>query len=142
MKIMIYVVLSAFLAGCVAEGQFVNPNSSNNCQGKGSVDAKIAYGDAFIDVSPKVNVKQDGEIVLKLFPEKKPGSGTDYENVEIELVGKTPADSWLNKKVKATDTDKNRFSICVKKQQPGAYDYKVIVPGVGVLDPRVIVIQD
>lgn len=132
--------LTVMLGGCVTEGEFFNENSANDCDGTGRADITVSYGDSLLDVTPKVKVKWDGEIIVKLKPEKNAKSGINYETLEIELVGEENKDKWLDLKVKASDFKKGTNPhICVKNQALGNYKYLVKVPGVGSLDPRAVV---
>ncbi len=110
-----------------------------DCEDANGVDVQIHYGDSSIKVSHKIHVKQDEAIIMKLHPQMRAPSGTDYKNLEIEIRGEKLKDKWLNKKVKSTD-DRKKLRICVKEDQAaGEYKYIVIVPKVGEIDPRVVV---
>lgn len=139
-KLVSMLTLTVLIGACTAEGEFTRENSANKCDGTGQADITVSYGDSLLDVTPKVKVKQDGEIIVKLKPEKNAKSGINYETLEIELVGEKDKDKWLNLKVKASDFKKGTNPhICVKKQALGDYKYLVKVPGVGTLDPRAVV---
>ena len=138
MQKLILAIFSMFLACSLAQAEKSEPQ----CDARGKVSAKIVYGDSWIEVDPKVEVRRDQCIVLKLFPQKNSDSGIDYSEKEIRLVGKTDTDQWLNKTVKAADTDHKRFQIEVPEDQEfGTYTYQLIVEDVGRLDPRVEVLD-
>ena len=80
---------------------------------------------------------KDVTIVLKLKAETNAVSGTNYQDLEIELIGKKQKDKWLNRKLKASDANSKKAVICVDGQALGEYEYDVVVPGVGKIDPRV-----
>ncbi len=107
------------------------------CPGSNGKDVTIKYGDSYVTVTHKVSVKQDEKIVLKLKPEMNAVSGTNYQDLEIELVGKKQKDKWLDRKLRASDANSKKAVICVDGQDLGEYEYDVIVPGVGKIDPRV-----
>ncbi len=136
MKKMILIIAAASLCACAQPGKFVYKDRPNNCDGKGKVDLFIKYGDSKIDVTPKIEVGQTGEITVMLKPDK------GYENTPVTVEGKTPNDSWLNKAGMTHGDGKKQLLICVKPNQaPGEYKYNVIVEGVGSIDPRAIVIK-
>jgi len=138
-KMLTLIIASLSLSACVAEGQFVSAKKDNRCDGKGQADLRISYGDSLLDVTPKVNVKQDGEIIVKLKPEK------GYESIMVTLHGKNDdnTDDWLDMTVKASDfkPGENPY-ICVHEQPLGTYEYYVEVETVGKLDPRIKVLPN
>jgi len=101
-------------------------------------DVTIIYGDAHINVTYKLRVKQDEVINLRLQPEKNPKSGTDFESLDIDLIGEGENAKWLNRTLNANSSAEQK-AIPVHDQEPGEYKYTVRVPGVGVIDPRVTV---
>ncbi len=125
------------LAGCA---QFPEVADIKECPGAGGNDVKIDYGDSKIDVTHKVRPRQDEKVVFKLNPDNQSDEDVDYDELEIMIVGKTPDSKWLNRKFKASDTNNNKFVVCVDGRNTGTYYYMVIVPGVGTIDPRVDVI--
>jgi len=130
------IAISASLCACVTPGQFYSTNSANQCDGKGKVDLDVRYGDSKIDVTPKIDVGQGGEIIVRLKADK------GYENTKVTFKGKTDGDDWLNKEMTAGN-GKKQIWICVKPNQaPGEYRFNVIVDSVGTIDPRAIVIKD
>lgn len=140
-KIPIIIATTILLGGCSTPGKFVGQNTDNDCDGKGRVFIDIGYGDAYIYVTPKSKVKPKGEIVYKLKPDKNALSGVDYKEKTIEIDGKTSSDDWLNASPKYGD-GKKKFFICVDQNQPaGSYNFEVVVPGVGTIDPRVDVYE-
>ena len=136
MKKTILILSTAAMVACAPPGKFVNTNSANNCNGKGQVDLFVKYGDSKIDVTPKIDVGQGGEIIVKLKADK------GFENTKVTFDGKTANDNWLDK-VMTAGNGKKQIWICVDPNQaPGEYKYNVIVEGVGQIDPRAIVIKD
>lgn len=136
MKKTILLIASLSLAACVTPGQYYAGNKENNCDGKGKVDLDVKYGDSKIVVTPKVDISQGGEIIVRLKPDK------GHENTKVIFDGKTAADNWLDKEMTYGD-GKKQILICVKQEQaPGEYEYNVEIAGVGEIDPRVIVIKD
>lgn len=130
------------LGGCAQYGKFVAQNTINKCNGKGRASVKVEYGDSYIVVTPKTNVKPGGEFIYDFKPERNPGSGTDYTQVDVVIEGKGPDDQWLNKTAKFGN-GKTPIFICVDASQAeGTYEFFVRVPGVGKIDPRAIVIKD
>lgn len=129
-------IILLLLAGMAISGCAPLVPQIKECPGANGKDVTIRYGDSRIEVTYKVNVKQDEKVVLKLQPENNAASGTDYDEVEIELKGKTANDNWINRKLKSTDGP-NKHIICVDGQDVGLYEYAVIVPGVGTIDPRI-----
>jgi len=108
------------------------------CEGSNGQDVTIKYGDSYIDVTYKVSVKQDEKIVLKLHPQNNAESGTDYNSLDIHLIGETSKDQWLNRTLNANEGGAKKV-ICVDDEDTGDYKYIVEVPGVGRIDPRVVV---
>ena len=135
MKRIVVIAISASLCACVTPGQFYSTNSANQCNGKGKVDLDVRYGDSKIIVTPKIDVGQGGEIIVRLKADK------GYENTKVTFDGKTADDDWLNKEMTFGDR-KRQIWICVKPNQtPGEYRFNVEVDGVGTIDPRAIVIR-
>jgi hypothetical protein len=89
-------------------------------------------------VTYKVRVKQDEKIVLKLQPQNNAESGTNYNSLDIRLIGEASKDRWLNRTLNANDGSAKKV-ICVDDEDTGEYKYIVEVPGVGRIDPRVVV---
>jgi len=136
MKKIIVIAISASLCACVTPGQFYSTNSTNQCNGKGKVDLDVRYGDSKIDITPKIDVGQGGEIIVRLKADK------GYENTKVTFHGKAANDDWLNKEMTAGN-GKKQIWICVDPNQaPGEYRFNVTVDGVGTIDPRAIVIKD
>lgn len=136
MRTAITIVVATSLCACVAPGKFYSKNTNNQCNGKGKVDLVVKYGDSKIDVTPKVDIGQGGEIVVMLKADK------GFENTEVTFDGKTANDNWLDKEMTLGD-GKKQVWICVDpNQSPGEYKYNVKVDGVGTIDPRAIVIKD
>jgi hypothetical protein len=136
MKKIMVIALTASLCACVTPGKFYSTSTDNQCNGKGKVDLDVRYGDSKIDVTPKIDVGQGGEIIVKLKPEK------GYENTKVMFDGKTANDNWLDKEMSYGD-GKKQIWLCVDPNQaPGEYSYNVEVVGVGTIDPRAIVIKD
>jgi hypothetical protein len=136
MKKIIVIAISASLCACATPGQFYGTNSTNQCDGKGRVDLDVRYGDSKIDITPKIDVGQGGEIIVRLKADK------GYENTKVTFDGKTANDDWLNKEMTAGN-GKKQIWICVDPNQaPGEYRFNVMVDGVGTIDPRAIVIRD
>jgi len=136
MKNIIVMAIAASLCACVTPGQFYSLTSTNQCNGKGKVDLEVKYGDSKIVVTPKIDVGQGGEIIVKLKADK------GYENTKVTFDGKTANDGWLNKEMTFGD-GKKQIWICVDPTQaPGEYRFNVEVDGVGTIDPRAIVIRD
>ncbi len=141
LKIISIATLAAVFCGCATEGKFVNQSKDNDCDGKGTVSAFIKYGDSYIDVTPHAKVKRKGEIIFKLVPQRNSNFGIDYTNLDITITGKTISAGWLNTNGK--QNDKKKIFVCVDDTQAlGDYEYLVLVPGVGTIDPRVSVVLD
>ena len=120
-------------------GGRVTTPTTQDCSDHGRVDVRITYGESEIAVDPRVHVRHDGKLVFALAPRRGSANNVNYDEVVIHIIGKNNRSSWLNKSVAANDANSNRFAICVEGIEPGTYEYQVIVPGVGVIDPRIIV---
>jgi hypothetical protein len=121
-------------AGCA---QFPEVADITECPNAGGNDVKINYGDSKIEVTHKVRSRRDEKVVFKLNPDNQSDEGVDYDELEIMVIGKTPDSKWLNRKFKASDSNNNKFVVCVDGRDAGSYYYMVVVPGVGTIDPRV-----
>ena len=132
--------LAALITGCAAPAAISGPvveYQTTDCEGKKSHDLTISYGDSFINVTPKVKAKQDERLVIKLDPDKKSDLNVDYETLVIHIVAKDNKSNWINRSIAANDTDQNKFHFCTAGIPAGMYSYQVIVPSVGIIDPRV-----
>lgn len=130
----------AMLVGCAAHDR-MPPAPIKTCSGSNGKDVKIKYGDGYIEVDWKKQVKRDEKIVFKLDPENNPSSGTDYEHLTISIIGKSTDDSWLTRDMAESDSAEQKI-ICVDGQAVGLYEYTVYVPGVGYIDPYVDVVEN
>lgn len=137
-KIICLLIIAALAAGC-APSKPKKSDPVKECEGSNGKDVTIKYGDSYIDVTYKVNVKQDEKIVLKLQPQNNAASGKDYKALDIYLIGETNKDTWINRALNANDGSKQKI-ICVDDEAVGEYKYIVEVPGVGQIDPRVKVL--
>lgn len=134
----------AFLAGCPSvpintatnNGSGTDPNEPRTdfCTKSANPKIKIEYGDSWIKVKHKVNVKQKDFITLVFKPENK----APYKNLDVYLFGASTDAEWLNGVYNAGGSDEKNFDVCVEAE-PGEYKYMVVVPGVGTIDPRIIV---
>ena len=132
-KVISVLATIVFAVGC-------EPILTDDCEDANGVDAHLRYGDSSIQITHKIKVKQEEAIILKLHPQQNPPSGTNYNDLEIKLIGEKFKDKWLNKTLKASDGSSKKI-ICVMMQKEGEYKYIVKVPGVGEIDPRVDVIK-
>lgn len=125
---------SLLLAGCET---FPEAADILDCPGAEGKDVTIEYGDSKIVVTHKVTAKQDEKVVFKLKPDNQSDEGVDYKDLEILVVGETRDSKWLNRKLKASDSNNKKTTVCIDGRKAGTYYYMVIVPGVGEIDPRV-----
>jgi hypothetical protein len=139
-KIIASLLIASLATGC-AQSKPSKDNPIKECEGSNGKDVTIKYGDSYIDVTYKVNVKQDEKIVLKLAPQNNAASGKDYKALDIQLIGENKKDEWLNRTLNANDGSKRKI-ICVDDEAVGEYKYIVKVPGVGQIDPRVQVLPN
>ncbi len=130
-RILALLAITTLATGCME-------TSTKQCTGSNGQDVTIKYGDSYIDVTYKVRVKQDEKIVLKLHPQNNAESGTNYELLDIRLIGEASKDQWLNRTLNAKEGGAKTV-ICVDDEDTGEYKYIVEVPGVGKIDPRVVV---
>lgn len=128
------IAASVLLAGCT---YFPELADIEECEGAEGKDVTIEYGDSKIVVTHKVSPARDEKVVFKLKPDSKSDEGVDYKNLEIRVVGETRESTWLNRRFKASDTNNKKFEVCVDNRPAETYYYKVIVPEVGYIDPRV-----
>lgn len=139
-KMLILTVVSAVLGGC--NHMIVSPGPDTGktikeCPGASGPDLKISYGDANISVTNKVTAKQDGRLVIKMHPDNTSDNGVDYKTLNISLIGKDAKSSWLTRTLNATESASKKAIICVDGEPEDTYEYLVVVPGVGTIDPRV-----
>ena len=121
-------------AGCET---FPEVADIQDCPGANGKDVTIEYGDSKIVVTHKVTAKQDEKVVFKLKPDNQSDEGVDYNDLEILVVGETRDSKWLNRKLRASDSNNKKTTVCIDGRKAGTYYYMVIVPGVGTIDPRV-----
>ena len=107
------------------------------CPGSEGPDIRIHYGDAHIKVTNRVSTTSDGKVVIKMFPDHTSDNGVNYETLNISLIGKNAKSAWLTRTVNATESASKKVTICVDGQPEDTYEYLVVVPGVGSIDPRV-----
>lgn len=107
------------------------------CPGAMGPDITIWYGDARIKVTNKVTAKSDGKIVIKMMPANNSDNGVDYKTLNISLIGKDAKSAWLTRTLNSTESASKKATICVDGKPEDTYEYLVVVPGVGIIDPRV-----
>ena len=138
-------ILSVLLGGCfhteiIRYSDFPSVDEVSDCQGRAAPPLRIFYGDSKIKVDNHVYhiKKRDFDVFrVDLHPDNNSVEGADYEELEIMLIGKDAKSQWLNRKLKASDSNNGRFRFCVRDQRAGSYYFLLVVPGVGELDPRV-----
>ena len=72
-----------------------------------------------------------------MIPDHTSDNGVNYETLNISLIGKDAKSAWLTRTVNSTESASKKVTICVGGQEEGTYEYLVVVPGVGSIDPRV-----
>lgn len=136
MKTLLMLTLAITLAGCVSTRPLSGPEvlaKADQCKGANNKDITIRYGESKIDVTPKVtaNKKNNDRLVIALVPD--PG----YESVVIEIRGKNKKSDWIDMSLAKDQSNNGKFPFCIDQIDVGTYKYKVSVPDVGVIDPRV-----
>ena len=102
----------------------------------------INYGDGHLSVDVKEQkVKRTEYLAFKLKPDSSKGPGNlDYKTVIVTISGKDSAAQWIVASGKAEEDD--LLEVCVPTDVAyGIYEYVVQVNSVGLLDPRVDVVQ-
>ena len=111
--------------------------SITECPGAMGPDITISYGDGRIKVTNKVKTTSDGKVVIKMMPANNSDNGVDYKTLDITLIGKNAESAWLTRTLNSTESASKKATICVDGKPEGEYEYIVVVPGVGMIDPRV-----
>ena len=111
--------------------------SITECPGAMGPDITISYGDGRSKVTNKVKTTSDGKVVIKMMPANNPDNGVDYKTLDITLIGKNAESAWLTRTLNSTESASKKATICVDGKPEGEYEYIVVVPGVGMIDPRV-----
>lgn len=136
MKTLVMVMLAIALASCSFTRPLSGPevlSKATQCKNKKNKDIVIRYGDSMIEVTPKVdaNKKDNDRLLIELKPK------TGYESVVIEIRGKNQKSQWINMSIAADQANNRKFPFCIDDIEVGTYEYKVTVPDVGTIDPRV-----
>lgn len=127
------------ISGC---GMNAQSNCENECTCTVRRDVTIKYGGSIISVTPNIKeVKRGRNFRVRLKPESD-----EYKDKDVQIRAEDEREAWLtgNGNVKARGTD--TFLICVPGQDPrvrvgAVFPYSVSVQDVGLLDPRVKVID-
>lgn len=132
------VALALLSTACASPGPQLD-----GCAGLGkSKSVTVSYGDGWIDVTPKVKMKQKSVFVIKLKPKSK-----EYYNKLVTIEGKsvTPGGagvsppSWLD--TSDTYNTRKKFVYCTPgtpSETTQVYKYSVEVgPGLLYVDPRI-----
>ena len=98
----------------------------------------VKYGDSSIDVTHRINVKKDEFFTLRLDPANSSADPVDYTTMDVYIFGSTTDAQWLNGTYNAGGANHKDFDICTTAPE-GEYKYMVVIPGIGTIDPRVIV---
>ena len=128
------------LAGCANIGDI-----EDECPGHGGrKSATLEYGDGYMTISPKRNVKQKSVLYIKLKASK------DFRDKEVKTVGESidpddgtgPSKTWLDKTGSYADGKRivycvPPFDASVPREKSYVYKYSVHVDGVGMIDPRI-----
>lgn len=128
------------LAGCNHMAVVPGPADGvaiTECPGSNGPDVQIWYGDSRVKVTNRVKTKSDGKIVIKMHPAATSENGVDYKTLNVSLIGKNTKSAWLTRTLNSTETATKKATICVDGQPEDTYEYLVVVPGVGSIDPRV-----
>jgi len=133
---LVWLLLSACSTHAVVQSPAIGLDVPE-CPGAEGPDIKIWYGDAHIKVTNRVTAKSDGKVVIKMIPDHTSDNGVNYETLNISLIGKDAKSAWLTRTVNSTESASKKVTICVGGQEEGTYEYLVVVPGVGSIDPRV-----
>jgi hypothetical protein len=102
----------------------------------------VRYGDSRINATPIARARQGGTLTLKLVPVGGPEDTVSYASMNVFLIGSTQDAQWLNGTYNREANEKGEFDITVTgKGKDGGREYKymVVIPGIGTIDPRVIV---
>ena len=139
-RIMMLLLSGLILAGCNHFPVVPGPADGvaiKECEGAEGPDIQIWYGDSRIKVSNRVNAKPDGKLVIQMHPAATSENGVDYKTLNISLIGKNTKSAWLTRTINSTESASKKATICVDGQPEGTYEYLVVVPGVGSIDPRI-----
>jgi len=139
-KIVAVITAGFLIAGCPATPLVPGPATGqviNECPGANGPDMHIWYGDSKIRVTNKVTANSDGKLVIKMHPDNSSAEGIDYGTLDISLIGKDSTSNWLTRTLNASEQNSKKAIICVDGKPEGDYQYMVVVPGVGTIDPRV-----
>jgi hypothetical protein len=146
MRIIVYASIILFVLTGVATA---DNHEENKCKGTGHKNVKIEYGDGKFVVDAVVRVHRKQELRFRLHPAEESDLGIDYAMVEVETVGKTKNDEWLNAKGK----NNHYFMVCVgeklKEEEEYSYSVQFTIEDpngkdrvIGLVDPKVIIEPD
>jgi len=105
----------------------------------------IHYGDSRVIVLPVSKVRANTEFRVRLVPKHRSKTDQiDYNTIDVAVTGKSAQSSWING---SGDFNSSSHGMIVVGCVPQAatvgtsYEYKVEVPGVGIIDPRAGVVN-
>lgn len=146
-------VIAVSLTACVAPGTYrPNTDVSKTCT-NGSVVVEIKYGDSYVQVTPKADLRRNAGVKFVLKPKKneqahKKGSSKDTEDLLVTIKGEdfvhrgersggVESVTWLDISGTAGPSPHDDLIVCADPDQAsGTYFYSVEVENVGKLDPR------
>lgn len=127
------------MAACQTTPPYTNGQGGNpgpdSCVGNSADKITIAYKASSITVTPKVRVDKDTHFKVILKPDS---SDAAVKNMNVYLFGNTADAAWLNKVYNADGNNQKEFDICADAPI-GEYKYMVVIPGIGTIDPRIVV---
>ena len=144
----------ALLAGCAmlaacgtmattpnAQGGPIGPQGPYQdppCRTNSSQMIVVKYSGSSIDVTHRIDVTKNKFFVLRLDPENTNADPVDYKTMNVYLLGGDTNATWLNATYNADGQNQKDFDICADAPA-GEYKYLVVIPGIGTIDPRVVV---
>ena len=96
----------------------------------------IKYGDSSIEVTHKIKSKQNNYFELRLDPSNSSADPVDFTTMNVFLIGADAKSQWLSGTYNAGGANQKTFDICADAPED-MYKYTVVIPGVGMIDPRV-----
>jgi hypothetical protein len=98
----------------------------------------VKYGDSRIEVTHRINVKKNKFFKLRLDPSNSSADPVDFTTMNVYLFGSTADAQWLNETYNADGQNQKDFDICASAPV-GEYKYMVVIPGIGTIDPRIVI---
>ena len=148
MQRIVLILLAAMLITACSNGQPKKSSFQSTACNRpvlGYTRTAIHYGDSRIIVLPVSKVRANTEFRIHLVPKRRSKTDqVDYDTIIVTVTGKSAQSSWISGSGDYRTANSGMIVVgCVPQGAAvgTTYEFKVEVPGVGIIDPRAGVVN-